>query len=307
MESMRYQRIDLNLLIALEALLSECNVTRAAERVHITQSAMSGVLSRLRDYFGDPLLVPVGRTMQLTARAEALLQPVRDILLKVDSTLGVRPEFDAATEARHFTVVASDYLSHVLLAEVLRRVAVTGPGLTFDFRPAGPSMMQDLDKGRIDFLITPAHLTIPEHPQAVLFEDTYQVIACRQHPDLQQGITLEQFQSLGHVVYQNEQGHNPWFEQWYANQHGHTRRVEVVTHAFALLPRFIVGTRRIATVQTRLAMQFEQSMPVRLLAPPLDTPRLTEVLQWHRYRDDDPGVQWVRDQIVEVAQQMPAF
>jgi LysR family nod box-dependent transcriptional activator len=307
MESMRYQRIDLNLLIALEALLSERNVTRAAERVHITQSAMSGVLSRLRDYFGDPLLVPVGRTMRLTARAETLLQPVRDILLKVDSTLGVRPEFDAATEARHFTFIASDYVSHVLLAEVLRRVAIVAPHLSFDIRPTASTMMQDLDQGRVDFLITPAHLTVAEHPQAVLFEDTYQVIACRQHAELQHGIALEQFQSLGHVVYQADQGHNPWFEQWYANQHGQTRRIEVVTHGFALMPRFIVGTRRIATVQTRLAMQFEQSMPVRLLAPPMQTPRLTEVLQWHRYRDDDPGVQWIRAQVVQVAEQMPAI
>ncbi|MDN4592295.1 hypothetical protein DBA29_27905 [Xenophilus aerolatus] len=112
---------------------------------------------------------------------------------------------------------------------------------------------------------------------------------------------------MGHVVYQNEQGANPWFEQWYANQHGTTRRIEVVTHGFVLMPRFIVGTRRIGTIQTRLAMQFEQSMPVRLFDPPMETPRLTEVLQWHRYRDDDPGVQWLRDQIIEVAKTLPGI
>jgi DNA-binding transcriptional LysR family regulator len=303
---MRYQRIDLNLLIALDVLLAERNVTRAAERMHMTQSAMSGVLARLREYFDDPLLVPLGRTMRLTPRAESLAQPVRDILVKVDSTLGVRPEFDPATAQRHFVIIASDYVSNVLLAEVLRRVAQAAPGLTFDIRPTGTGMAQDLDQGRVDFLVTPAHLTVADHPQAVLFEDSHQVIACAQHPELQAGLTLEQYRSLGHVVYQNEQGNNPWFEQWYANEHGNTRRVEVVTNGFTLMPRFIVGTRRIATVQTRLAIQFEQAMAVRLYPPPLATPRLTEVLQWHRYRDEDPGVRWVREQIAEVAEKLPA-
>ena len=154
-------------------------------------------------------------------------------------------------------------------------------------------------------MVTPAHLALPDHPQSVLFEDSYHVIACAQHPDLQGELTGDLYRTLGHVVYQNGAGSNPWFEQGYANQYGQTRRVELVTHGFVLIPRFVVGTRRIATIQTRLALQFEQSMPVRLHPPPFDTPRLTEVLQWHKYRDDDPGVQWVRRQIDLVASSMP--
>lgn len=302
---MRYQRIDLNLLVALDVLLAERNVTRAAERLHMTQSAMSGVLARLREYFDDQLLVPVGRTMRLTPRAESLMQPVRDIILKVDSTLGVRPEFDPSTAKRHFVIIASDYVSHVLLGDVLRRIEEQAPGLSFDIRPTQAGMELELDQGRVDFLVTPAHLTLPAHPQAVLFEDSYHVIAWDGHAELGDGLTLDQYQSLGHVVYQNEKGNNPWFEQWYANEHGSTRRIEVVTNGFTLLPVFVVGTRRIATVQTRLALQFRQSLPIRLLDPPLPTPRLTEVLQWHRYRDDDPGVQWVREQLVTQAGTLP--
>ncbi len=303
---MRYQRIDLNLLIALDALLAERNVTRAAERMHITQSAMSGVLSRLRDYFDDPLLVQIGRTMRLTPLAESLVEPVQDILVKVDSTLGTRPDFEPATAQRRFAVVASDYVCHVLLAEVLRRIALAAPGLSFRIHPSSSTMAQDLEQGAIDFLVTPAHLTLAGHPQAILFDDSYHVVACAQNPLLQGGISMEEYRTLGHVAYLNEQGTNPWFEQWYVNQHGNTRRVDVVTHGFVMIPRFLVGTTRIATVQTRMARQFEQAMPVRLYEPPMETPRLTEVLQWHKYRDEDPGVKWVRDQIVAVAQAMPA-
>jgi len=304
---MRHQRIDLNLLNALDVLLSERNVTRAAERMHMTQSAMSGVLSRLRDYFQDPLLVQVGRSMQLTPRAESLIEPVRNIILQVDATLGVKPEFDPAEASRHFRIIASDYVSQVLLTEVLRRVARTAPRLTFDIRHTHAGMAEDLDKGRVDFLVTPAHLTLSDHPQEILFEDTYHVIASQQNTRLGPSLSVDDYRALGHVVYQEDQGSNPWFEQWYANQHGRSRRIEVVTHSFLLMSRFVIGTDRIATIQTRLAHQFVQAMPLRLLDPPFETPRLTEVLQWHRYRDDDPGVLWVREQIKAVADAMPAI
>jgi DNA-binding transcriptional LysR family regulator len=300
---MRHQRTDLNSFIALDALLAERSVTRAAKRLHMTQSAMSGVLKRLREDFGDPLLLPLGRGMQLTPRAESLVQPVREILLRVDAALGLHPQFDPATSRRRFVIVASDYVSHVLLGDVLARIARHAPGVVFDVRPVVGAARQ-LEHGGIDFIITPAHLAFAAHPQEKLYEDTYHVIACSTNTQLRSRITEEQYRSAGHVVYQGDEGASPWFDQWYANQHGSTRRVEVVTHGFALIPRFVIGTRRIATVQTRLARQFAQALPIRLLKPPVETPRLTEVLQWHRYRDDDPGVQWVRAEIVAAAREM---
>jgi DNA-binding transcriptional LysR family regulator len=300
---LRHQRTDLNLLIALDALLAERSVTRAAKRLHMTQSAMSGVLKRLRDDFGDPLLVPLGRGMQLTPRAESLVQPVREILLRVDAALGLHPQFDPATSGRRFVIVASDYVTHVLLGDALARIAPKAPGLSFDVRPVVGSARQ-LEQGGVDFIVTPAHLAFAGHPQERLYEDTYQVIACEGNRELRRGITAEQYRSAGHVVYQGDEGANPWFDQWYANQHGNTRRIEVVTHGFALMPRFVIGTNRVATVQTRLAREFARAMPIRLLKPPIETPRLTEVLQWHRYRDDDPGVQWVKEEIVAAARAM---
>jgi LysR family nod box-dependent transcriptional activator len=286
--------------------MAERNVTRAAERMHMTQSAMSGVLARLREYFDDQLLVPVGRSMHLTPRAESLIQPVQDIILKVDSTLGVRPDFEPETARRHFVIIASDYVSHVLLHEVLRDIAAVAPLLSFEIRPTKDGMAQELEQGRVDFLVTPAHLVLPDHPRMMLFEDSYKVVSCAESSGLEAEMTLEQYQCLGHVVYQNEKGANPWFDQWYANQYGDTRRIDVVTHGFTLMPRFLLGTQRIATIQTRLALQFTKYMPLRLHEPPMEMPRLTEVLQWHRYRDDDPGVQWVRERMRATAQAMPA-
>jgi len=119
---MRYHKLDLNLLTALKALLTEKNVTRAGESVHVTQSAMSGILARLREYFGDPLIVQVGRKMELTSLAQSLVEPVNDVLLRIDATIATRPEFNPLTTSRHFSLVASDYSINVLLLDVLRRV-----------------------------------------------------------------------------------------------------------------------------------------------------------------------------------------
>src|SRR6202000_282546 len=120
---MQLNRFDLNLLIALDALLHEKNVTRAAERVFLSQPAMSASLQKLRDFFQDQLLVRVGRDMELTPRAQSLVQPVREALLKVQATLGTHPTFDAATVRRTYTVIATDEAIPELVPRVLNRMA----------------------------------------------------------------------------------------------------------------------------------------------------------------------------------------
>ncbi len=304
---MRYQRIDLNLLVALDILLAERKVIRAAERLHITQSAASGILARLRDYFEDPLLVQTGRNMQLTPLAESLVDPVRDIIARIDSAVALRPAFDPSEAKRHFVIITSDYVSRVLMADVLQRISGLAPDVSFELRPASPSMVRDVEQGTVDLLITPPHLASADHPHARLFDDTYTVVAWDQNPLCKKGLTLDVYRSAGHVAYRYGRGDNPWFEQWYANQHAETRRIEVVTHDFNLMSRFVLGTNRLATVQTRLAMQFEESMPVRLFPLPMPTPRLVEVLQWHKYRGTDPGCLWLREQIIETARQLPVI
>src|SRR6218665_108190 len=118
--SSRLRRIDLNLLIALEALLTLRSVTAAANRLHVTQPSMSGSLARLRDYFGDPLLTPAGRKLELTPLAEMLLDPVKETLEIVERTISLRPQFDPATAKRHFQICASEASVLTLLAEVIR-------------------------------------------------------------------------------------------------------------------------------------------------------------------------------------------
>jgi LysR family transcriptional regulator, nod-box dependent transcriptional activator len=302
---MRYHKLDLNLLTALKALLAEKNVTRAGEVVHVTQSAMSGILARLRDYFGDPLIVQVGRKMELTSLAESLVEPVNDVLLRIDATIATRPEFNPLTTRRHFSVVASDYSISVLLLDVLRRVHRDAPGMSLEFRTPSESAAAELEAGEVDFIVNPESQHSPVQSGAVLFEDSYVIVVDVDNTEVGDSIAIEQYLALRHVAFKSGKYGLPQFETWMANRYGDERHVEVIAHSFNLLPHLVIGTARIATMHTRLAKQLAASMPIRLIEPTFEIPRLVEVLQWHKYRDLDPGSMWLRDAILEGAATLP--
>lgn len=302
---MRYNRLDLNLLPALRALLIEKNVTRAGESIHVTQSAMSGILARLRDYFDDPLIVPLGRRMELTPLAEGLIDKVNDLLLRIDATLVALPEFDPARTRRHYSIVASDYVVSVLLMEVLRKVSELAPGVTIELLQPSAAATADLEAGEVDFVINPETFTASAQSSSVLFEDTYHGLVDRDHPDVGDSMSLAQYLALGHVVFHNKG--RPMFETWFAKTHGEGRRIEVLASSFAMLAPMVMGTRRMATMHTRMAMQMAAVLPVRRVRLDFDVPRLVEVLQWHKYRDLDPGSVWLRELILAHAQRMPAL
>ena len=151
---MRFQGLDLNLLVALDALLTEMNVSVAAERVNLSQSAMSGALNRLRGFFKDDPLVISGHKMVLTARAEALMRPVREALLQIRTTITTPPEFDARTATRHFSVLASDYVRQVVIAETFRRMVKDAPNMSFTVAPIFDDPIGQLLKGTVDVLMS---------------------------------------------------------------------------------------------------------------------------------------------------------
>jgi LysR family transcriptional regulator, nod-box dependent transcriptional activator len=304
---MRYHKLDLNLLTALKALLAEKNVTRAGESVHVTQSAMSGILARLREYFGDPLIVQVGRRMELTPLAESLIEPINDVLLRIDATIATRPEFDPLTSRRQFSIVASDYAIHVLLLEVLRRVHREAPGMSLEFRAPSEFSVEELEAGEVDFIINPETLSSAAQSGVILFEDSYTIVVDAGNAEIGDSVTIDQYLAQRHVTFKSGRHGLPQLEIWLANRYGDARSVEITTHSFALLPQLVIGTTRLATLHTRLARQLAASLPVRLVKPAFEIPRLVEMLQWHKYRDLDPGSMWLRERIIDAATALPAI
>lgn len=298
---MHYKGLDLNLLVVLDALLAEQSITRAAERIYLSQSATSGALARLREFFEDELLTQFGHKMVLTPRAEALINPVRNVLLQADEIITRSPAFTPQSSTRSFRLMMSDYVAAVMMPETLHRLEMVAPGVKLELLSNAETPIQTLERGEVDFLIAPRQYVSQTHPWEPLFDDGYLCAVWSENPLVGDSIPLERYLGLGHVVARFGKERTPAVDEWFFERFGHKRRIEVVAMAFNLLPQFVVGTNRIATMPESLARRCAAYLPLRLLRPPVEIPRLNEVIQWHRYRNGDPGTSWLRGLLKEIA------
>ncbi len=297
---MDFRNFDVGLLIALDALLSEKSVTRAGERLHLSQPATSIILARLRRYFGNDLLVSTGRRMVLTPLAESLVQPVRDCLLQIQHTVASKVEFNPAVSSRKFCLAVSDYVTAVLISQAIQEVARQAPGVSFELARLDETVEQRLEKGEIDFIIRPRVHAVATHPNEPLFEDDHRCVVWSKNPLIGKSLTRKQFMSLGHVSVHF--GHaSAIFEDWFSTRYGEIRKIEVIAQDFEVACRLVVGTNRIATVMSRMARLCAEHLPIRLIPLPFAIPAVTHCLQWHRYQDQDPGSIWFRTLLKQAA------
>ncbi len=298
---MRYKKLDLNLLAALDVLLAERSITRAARQLNLSQSATSGVLARLRDYFDDDLLTQVGRNMVPTPLAESLADPIRNILLQIQSTIDAKLAFIPAESTRHFRVIASDYPTSVLLTHVTRQLSLLAPHITLEILAPGEAPLEQLDRGDVDLLIMPEKYIDGEHPSEVLLTDTYSCVVWASNTLVKDSITSEQYLSLGHVATLWGNRQLPSMEEWFLKSSGVSRQIAVSVGNFNALPQLIIGTNRIATMHTRLARMFANYYPLRLLEPPMEMPVIVLKMQWHKFFDKDPAHLWFRQLMGSIA------
>jgi LysR family transcriptional regulator, nod-box dependent transcriptional activator len=303
---MRFNKLDLNLLVALDALLSEQNISRAAEKLHLSQSAMSNALARLREYFDDELLVQVGRKMEPTLRAEALKDPVRDILVRVDATVAVQPEFVPAQANRVFRLFVSDYTMTTLMPHLIALAYEQAPGIRFDLRPQVAQPHRVLERGEADLLIIPKEYCSSEHPAEVLFEETFCCVMWDQSALASGVMTAERYMAAGHIVVQPGDVHSA-LEDWFMHRLGIVRRVEATTYSFVSPARLLIGTNRIATLHRRLARQARDSgLPIAVSDVPVPVPTMEQSMQWHQHRGSDPGLSWLRATLKQAVETMDA-
>lgn len=298
---MRFNKLDLNLLVALDALLTARSITRAAERMHLSQSAMSNALGRLRDYFDDELLVQVGRQLELTPRAEVLREAVRDVLVRIDTSIAAQPQFDCTSSDREFRLCISDYTMEVLIPRVLAAAAGQRSTVRFNLLPQVSNPAQALERGDADLLVIPKAYCSADHPAEILFTDEFACAVWSGSSHTRLGLSFERYAGAGHAVMQPVGTDQPAFESWFVQRYGLSRRIEVTAYSFAALPFLVVGTELVATVHGLLARGVEKALPITLLPPPLPMPLFEQALQWHKYRSLDPGLQWLRSLMQEAA------
>ncbi len=291
---MRFGKLDLNLLVALDALLTERSVSLAADRLCLSQSATSSALGRLRDYFGDDLLVVRGRQMVLTARAEELVDPVRAVLEQVRQTIAVAPQFDPATSDRQIRLMASDYSTEVLISKVIGELAVVAPQMRFEIQPMNDHPVDLIERNQIDLLLTIDFAISADHPSQILFEDDHVVVGWDQNPIMQEPITKQGYFDAGHVTSRFGKSRIPAFEDAFQRrQKKQNRRVEIVAPTFLSVPRLIIGNHRIATMHRRMAERMVQIHPLVMCELPFDIPPIREALQWHITNNNDAALRWV--------------
>ncbi|MGH8258736.1 MAG: LysR family transcriptional regulator [Steroidobacteraceae bacterium] len=306
---MQLNRFDLNLLIALDALIHEKNVTRAAERVYVSQPAMSAALQKLRDYFDDPLLVRVGRDMELTPRGLSLVEPVREALLRIQATLGTQPTFDPATVHRVFTVIVTDEAAPRLVPAVLRRVTREAPGVQCHIEQISHTSLTRLEYGDADLCLGLDLLRLysirafPDTLRSVELRPVRWVCAVsRDHPALGDELTLEQYRSLPHV-FARPNGHTAPVEELVRRLLNLDLDVRATAQSLLELPFMLPGTPLAATVPERVATLVAPLLPLKTFALPFDALDGHEVLLWHKRNEPDPGHAWLRALFIEMARE----
>jgi DNA-binding transcriptional LysR family regulator len=302
----RFNKLDLNLLVALDAMLELQSISRAAERLHMSQSSMSNALARLREYFEDDLLVQVGRKMELTARAATLRDAVRDVLLRVDTTITAQPRFDPAQSDREFRISVSDYTMVTLMPHLLALASAQSKTVRFQLLPQVGQPELALERGESDLLVVPKAYCSPDHPLETLFEEHFCCAVWRGSRLATSELSFDVYAAAGHVVMQPPGDARPAFESWFMQRFGLARRIDVTTFSFASAPALVVGTDRVATVHRRLARQLAQSLPIVLLPLPVPMQPMEQAMQWHKYRSTDPGLSWLRGLLLAAVDRMDA-
>ena len=300
---MDLNRVDLNLLVALDALLDERSVTRAADRLSVGQSAMSATLVRLRKLFDDPIFVRQGRNLVTTPFAETLAEPVKDTLARIDSLLTAGRTFDPKTGTRTFSVLASDYTTMVFLKPLLNRLAESAPGVVLSIRPAGDDFVDQLRRNEADILIIPRQVFpgVEEFPHRTLYSDRFVAVVDEKNTQIGRTLSLESLSTARYLA--TTSGRYKSYVEVQMDELGVQRRTEI-TAGFTVAPLLVAGTEFLTVIHERLGQLLAPRFGLRLLELPVDIPPLTEIMLWTQRSNDDPAHRWLRSQIRSLAADM---
>jgi len=296
------RKIDLNLLVVLDSLLEERSVTRAAERLGYTQSTVSGMLSRLRDLFDDPLFVRVQRGLLPTPRALGLSVPLKQ-LIEDGRRLVAREHFDPAIAETRFTISSNDYMQLALLIPFVKALRSEGSQLQLAIvPPLIEGLGEALARGQIDLAATIPEFAMPDLRSRLLYHERYVVVVRRQHPLASAAtLTIERFCDFDHVIVSPTGGSFEGPTDRSLAQLGLKRSVRYSVPSFLVIPEVLQTDDLIALVPSRLLRGGNADLAI--LEPPIEIPGFDVIAAWHPRVDKDAAHQWLRTRLVEIAKQ----
>jgi DNA-binding transcriptional LysR family regulator len=295
------RNVDLNLLVALDALLAERSVSRAAVRLHLSQPATSALLARLRELFGDPLLLRSARGMLPTPRALELLGPIKQVLDEIDGIIQPRTAFDPGRAEHTFTLSASDYVEYALLPTLVDYLERQAPRVRLAVRPLDlQTVARQMEIGEVDLCITgllnaPAGL----HERPLYTERVVSVVR-RRHPGVGAHLTLDTFCSLEHILVSvRGSSFSARIDESLAAL-GRKRHIRLAVPHFLLVPEIVARSDMISALPERLALGYANKL--RILEPPFKMESFTVGQIWHERNQREPAQVWLRDVMLKLAQ-----
>jgi DNA-binding transcriptional LysR family regulator len=290
--------IDIELLVTLEALLTFCNVTHVARRLHLSQPTVSVRLGKLRNLFADPLLAPGPRGMRPTTRGLELLAPLREALSGVERMLSAQTPFDPARTGMTWRIVASDYAQHAILLPLIAHLRRHAPGVRVAvYAPVPAEIARMAERGDIDVAFTTAEIAPESLRSTILFAERYQFIARKRHPLLGKGaITLAQYCALDHVVVSPEGGGFKGPTDVLLEARRYKRRVVLSVPHFLSTPELVRRSDMVAMLPARLLEGRDEGLQLR--DAPVQPPGFEMAMSWHERVHLDPAHQWLRAQVV---------
>jgi DNA-binding transcriptional LysR family regulator len=310
----KVNRIDLNLLVYLDALLRERNVTQAANQLNLSQPAMSNGLRRLRELFNDPLLVRTSEGMTPTERALELEPVVREVLSKIDQAVQPRGDFEAGTAQRVFRIMASDYAESTLFPSVLGKLRTLAPGLTLDIMTPSDVSFLDVERGKVDMVINRFDSMPQSFHQIHLWDDSFTCVLSPENPVLND-FTLENYLQANHVwvsktgmgvgvgVDPSDVQRLGWVDAA-LNRLGKKRQIRVFTRHYQAAMTLAEQNDLIVTLPTRAAQLKLNNPRVVLREPPLEIPPLELKMAWSPLLQHNPANKWLRKLIVDTAREL---
>ena len=288
------RRVDFNLLLPLQALLAEANVTRAAERANVGQPAMSASLAKLRRHFENPLLTRDGRGMKLTPFAVSLLDVVNQAVDSMQQAMGHHAAFDPGTLRRTFTVITSDYVTIVLIKPLLQSIVDVAPGVTLNVVPPGPQMLSTLRRGETDLVVAPPEMLPPDaasYPNRTLFTDRIVLVAGEDNTAVGENVSLSALAGLPFVEAAPGLG---------LPEEGLNTTSRISTGSFGASMHLVAGTSMVTLAQNRLFEAFGVQCGLRAISLK-EQLSSTEAMYWHSSHTADPAHMWLRAKLRDVA------
>ena len=305
MPRLALSNVNLNLLVALDAVLTTRSVSEAARRARVTTSAMSHSLAALRSLFEDPLLVRIGGRMALTPYADSLREPLAQVLGSVTRMLEGARAFEPAKAERRFVIAAPDFFSTLILPSVIQVMRDEAPRIELSIVPSarrGNAWM--LESGELDLALGAVVEDAPGVHRAVLCTETFACAVRRDHPEIGETLSLDVYARLRHLVIALGDDEEPtWVDEALAKK-GRRRDVAVRVRYFMAAPLLVASTDLIFTGPAMLIDYFAKLVPLRVLRPPISLPTYAEEMYWHERYDADPSHRWLRELIVRVTSQL---